>query len=175
MIRTRRNACLVILAIFIAIHSNVIHAAEPRRHEEKAGGFSFIPPDGWTMRELPGMKYKLAVGPIEGNFAANINTVDENFEGSLKDYVKNNIETIRHLFKDFKLIKQDDFKTESGIPGTRVVIEDKQGDINLRQTFFFLAKGSKKFVVTCSVKIEGGDKLDQAFEKCLMTWKFEKQ
>jgi hypothetical protein len=31
---------------------------ESRRHVDKAGGFSFIPPDTWTVRDVPGLKFK---------------------------------------------------------------------------------------------------------------------
>lgn len=46
---------------------------EPARHTEKAGKFSFVPPVTWTLREFPGLKYQVVVGPARSGFAPNIN------------------------------------------------------------------------------------------------------
>ena len=49
--------------------------AEPRRHHEHAGGFSFIPPADWTMQAAPRTPYKMAVAPGGLGFRPNINVV----------------------------------------------------------------------------------------------------
>ena len=92
----------------------LIFAAETGpRHTETAGGFSFCPPKDWVIKDVPGMKYKIAFGPAAGGFAANINVVDESFSGSLADYVKANFQPLTKMFKGQKNLGQADFKTDS--------------------------------------------------------------
>jgi hypothetical protein len=147
---------------------------EARRHTEKAGGFSFSPPANWTVREFPGLKYKVVVGPVRASFASNINVVDEPFKGTLDDYVKANIGAMRMRFKKFKLEDQGDFKTTSGLRGARLVTESEQGGRLLRQTFYIFGTADTKYVVTCSTLAEGGKTLDPLFERSMKTFRFEK-
>ena len=66
---------------------------------EQAGGFSFVPPSGWQEKDMPGMKFKIWVGQPEKGFAPNIVVVDEQFDGSLNDYVNENIKSLNVLFQ----------------------------------------------------------------------------
>ena len=84
---------------------------EARRHVELEGGFSYLPPTNWQIREFPGSKYKPAYGTRKDDFAPNINFVDEAFSASLDEYVSANLEAMKKFFKDFKVIKQEDFFT----------------------------------------------------------------
>jgi hypothetical protein len=151
------------------------NADDPRRHVEATGGFSFVPPDGWDMRDVPGRKFKAAVGPSAAAFAPNINIVDEQFNGSLDAYVKGNLADLRKAFRRFRLVQQDDFKTTAGEQSARLVIEYEQDGKLLRQTFYFFANGDTKFVVTCTTLAQGGDKLDSVFETSMKTFRFDKK
>jgi hypothetical protein len=148
---------------------------DAQRHVETAGGFSYIPPDGWVVRTFPGLKFKVAVGPVAGGFAANLNVVDEEHKGSLEDYVKANQATLERLLAKFRLIKKDDFRGMDDLPGVRMIIENEQGGKALRQTFFFFANSNTKFVITGSTLADGGDKLDAAFENSMKSFRFEKK
>ena len=148
---------------------------DARRHVEKTGGFSFVPPEDWKVRDFPGLKYKIVVGPIGAGFASNINVVDETIKGTLDDYVKGNIAVLQSAFKKFRLVKQDDFKTSAGLQGARLIAESEQNDMLLRQTFYFFGTADTKYVITCSTLAEGGEKLDPVFEKSMKTFRFEKQ
>jgi hypothetical protein len=79
------------------------------------------------------------------------------------------------VFKGFKKLGQSNFKTDSGVKGIRLQTESEQGNLRLRQTFFFLeGKGKTKLVVTCSALAENGQKLDAVFEDSLKTFAVEK-
>ncbi len=142
-----------------------------KRHKETAGGFSFCPPQGWAVRTLPGMKYSIAAGPASKGFAPNINVVDETAEMPLAAYVDANKATLSKAFKSYKEVGKSDFKTASGLKGTRLLIQSDQNGTLLKQAFYFFAgTGDKKFVVTCSALASGGEEIDEVFEASLKTF-----
>src|SRR6266446_6964448 len=75
--------------------TNIDKERKAERHVEAEGGFSFIPPAGWEIRSLPGLKYKVLVGPTTVGFTANLNVKDEQYPGSLEDYVKASTESLK--------------------------------------------------------------------------------
>lgn len=123
--------------------------------------------------EFPGVKYRVVFGPRSDGFAPNINVVDEDFLGSLSDYVDANLNIMRTVFARFTILSRERFLTEDGVAGEKVVTENVQQDKELRQTFFFLTSGSKKFVVTCSSLSKDGKAFDQTFEKSLESFRFD--
>ncbi len=145
-----------------------------RRHVEKAGGFSFVPPDTWKVQAFPGLKFKIVVGPIRGGFASNINVVDEAFKGTLDEYVKANTAVLMRVLKKVKIVQQGEFKTTSGLQGVRLIVENEQNDKLIRQTFYFFGTAETKYVVTCSTLGEGGAKLDPVFAEAMKTFRCEK-
>jgi hypothetical protein len=166
---------VLVPALLVAL-ALAIHAADTgKRHVEATGGYSFCPPKDWEIKEMPGLKYKLAFGKAAGGFAPNVNVVDEAFDGSVDEYVKTSLETVSKVFKGFKKLGQSNFKSDSGVKGIRLQTESEQGALRLRQTFFFFeGKGKNKFVVTCSALAENGQKLDSVFEDSMKTFALEK-
>jgi hypothetical protein len=165
----------VFLTVVCGDEASRNRAEDPRRHVEAAGGFSFVPPEDWKIRDFPGMKFKAAIGPSAAGFAPNITIVDELFSGSLDAYVKQNLAALQKAFRKFHLAQQDDFKTTAGEQGARLVTESEQQGRLLHQTFYIFGKGDTKFVITCSTLAEGGDKYDSVFETSIKTFRFEKK
>jgi len=142
-----------------------------KRHKETAGGFSYCPPEGWTIRTLPGMKYSIVAGSASKGFAPNINVVDESAEMALAAYVDANKKILSKAFKGYKELGKREFKTTSGLKGARLLIQSDQDGTLVRQAFYFFAgTGDKKFIVICSALASGGDEFDEAFEGSLKTF-----
>jgi hypothetical protein len=110
-------------------------AEQAGRDVEPAGGFSYLPPAGWTLMDFPGLKYKVAIGPVTDGFAANINVVDESYHGNLSDYVAANSKNMKAVFKNMKVESQDNFQSDSGEHGCVMICSDEQQGKSLRQTF----------------------------------------
>ena len=140
---------------------------KPRQNYEKSGAFSFDPPPGWNVVEFPGLKYKIAHGPIEHGFAPNINILDETFKGSLDEYVDANLQNMEKLFSKFNILSQEKIRTLDNEPAVMLVTENEQQESMLRQTFMFIGSGKKKYVVTCTALAENGDKFDPDKENAL--------
>ena len=150
-------------------------ATDESRHVEKDGGFSFVAPEGWTVREFPGQKYQIVFGPVENQFASNINVVEEAYTGTVDNYLKATKELLPKAIKKYRLIKQEPFKTTEGIKTQRLIIEGEQQGHLLRQAFYLFPSPTKMFVVTCSTVSAGGEKLDVTFESSMKTFRFEKK
>lgn len=163
-----------LIVLILACCAGVSSAQNGGRHVEKAGGFSFIAPQGWRFTSIPGMKYAVAIGPRHNDFAANINVVDQTYAGSVDDYVRANMKALKRIFKDFKMVGESDFTTDSGSAGKRVVIEDNQNDKRLRQLFYFLADGSRKFIITYTATAEVGAKYDAPVDESIKSFQFDK-
>lgn len=143
------------------------------RHYEQAGGFSFVPPSGWQGQDIPGMKFKVWVGQPEKDFAANIVVVDEQFDGSLNDYMNENIKSLKILFSKVTIIKRENFQTYEGKDATFFVTQNRQHGKELRQSFFCFGNGNKKYAVTCTALKQGGTALDELFLKSMQTFQVQ--
>jgi hypothetical protein len=159
-----KRTCRVLMGVVaIAMVCAGCGGRPPRRLHEKAGGFSYDPPAEWTVISFPGLAYRVAHGPPEHEFAANINVVDEAFAGSLADYVEENLQSMEKMFGGMRVLRREEFKTKDGESAVRILTENEQQGRLLRQTFVFIGEGARKYVFACTALAEGGDQLDAAF------------
>ena len=145
----------------------------PQTLDEKAGGFSYDLPAGWTISDLGGVKYKVARWQAVHGFAPNIVVVDEEFRGKLAEYVDLNVQNLDKVLTGVKVLKREKVTTSAGQAGVRVVIVNEQGGRQLRQTFYFYENGSRKYVVTCTAPAENGESLDAMFEEIMNTFRLQ--
>lgn len=144
---------------------------------EKEGGFSYVPPERWRVREFPGLEYKVAGGIRSDRFTPNINVVDVPYGGPLdEEFVEANIETMRRIFHGFRIVAWDDFRTDEGEHGIRLVTEQRIADgTKLRQTQYLFDGGSRKIVVTCSRLADKQQAVDAACDESMKTFRIESQ
>ena len=145
------------------------------RYQETAGDFSYIPPEGWQAKEIPGFKYKMMVGPIIEKFGTNLLFLDEAYSGTLETYVALNLKTIPKLYPGLKILSQKPFVTDAGLPAIKVVIDAKMNNIKVRQTYYFFDGGDKKYVGVYSRTPTGKhDDVDALVDACMATFRVEK-
>lgn len=144
-----------------------------QRYIESAGGFSYIPPTGWEIVEFPGMKYKIAHGVATGNFAPNLNFVDEAYSGSLDSYVDASVSSITQVVPDATIVNLEGITTNDGQRCLKVIIEDTQSGIKLNQVFYFLDAGTRKFVATYSRLANSGQENDVLVDQSMKTFRVE--
>jgi hypothetical protein len=176
-----RNTFAIALILFFAVPARCVAQAVGARLIESEGGFSFCPPAGWTAKQLPGMKYRIAYGsPVDG-FAPNVNAVDEQFVGTLEAYVDNSIKALPSLYeragmKNFRNLSKSEFTTVDNERGFKVVIESEMNGRAVRQTFcVFAGKGDTKLLLTYSVPARGGELFDRLVEESARTFKIESE
>jgi hypothetical protein len=162
-----------IMGVILVISLSSIGYADkpPRRHYEESGGFSYNPPSGWQIVEFPGLKYRVSHGPVENGFAPNINVVDEEFSGTLAAYVDGSLENMERIFAKFKVLSRENLKTHDNEAGVKIITENEQQGRMLRQTFFFIGSGDRKYVVTCSTTADDGAEFDSIFSEIFKTFR----
>jgi hypothetical protein len=150
---------------------NAVYADEVNeRYVDIDGGFSILPPDSWQVREWPGLKYKVIIGPTSYEFNPNINFVDENYNGQLNDYVDANMEALKRIFR-YELIQRNEFITTKNLKGEKVIIHSLQNERYYRQIFyFFTVRNGRQLLATCTVPLEAGDIYDELFDKTMKTF-----
>lgn len=141
---------------------------------EPLGGFSYRPPRGWETRSFPGLKYRIAVGPVRRGFAVNLNVVDEPHDGDLAAYVDLNLQNMKKVLPDFSPLGRTVFRTAEGLEGVRLCAEDTQSGRRLRQVFYFFSNGrGTMLVATGTAPADAGDAHDAAFDESLRTFRFQ--
>ncbi|MCS6909710.1 MAG: alanine and proline-rich secreted protein Apa [Anaerolineales bacterium] len=148
---------------------------EPGRHYEPAGGYSFIPPAGWQMVELAGLKYKVAITEVAG-FNASINFVDELYDGTLNAYISANRAVLQQAYPDVTFGVQEEFFAAANIPAARLQATLTIDNRKLRHIYYFFDSGQRNYIATCSLLADGSqDFLIEACNQSLRTFRIEPQ
>lgn len=148
---------------------------EPGRHYEPAGGYSFIPPSGWQMAELAGLKYQVAITDVAG-FNANINFVDEVYDGTLNAYISANRVVLQQAYPDVEFSVQEEFFAAANLPSARLEATLTLNGQRLRQVYYFFDSGQRNYIATCSLLADGSQELvAEACDQSLRTFRLEAQ
>jgi hypothetical protein len=150
------------------------HAQQVDRQDFGSGGvFSYVPPNGWTVGEFPGLKFRISHGVPVNGFAPNIVVTDEAYNKSLDDYAKDNLANLQKIFRGLKVLGQTDFTTSDGSRVIRLITErnDDASKKRLRQVFYFYDAGNKKLVATCSSLADEAPKSDLVCDSAMKTFK----
>lgn len=148
---------------------------EPGRHYEEEGGFSYNPPDSWTIGEIPGFVYKAFSGLESEVTGANILALDEAFEGPLEGYVEANIITLESVFDPIEIIEQREFSTASGLAGFKLVVDTVQQGLSLRQIMYFFDAGERKLLLVCSRLADAPEEIEILCDDSALTFRLENQ
>ena len=164
-------AALCLTAPAVTVPTCAAPAAGPARLVDEVGGFSYVPPAGWRVAAVPGLKYKIAYGKPAQGFAPNINVVDETAAVSIADYARRNVKNMQQLVSGFHEISLSPFVTNSGLRGFRLRGEAAPAGRKLRQTnYLFAGSGDRKIVVTASTLASDGSKHDAMLDAVMKTF-----
>lgn len=153
--------------------STMITIPITRRHVEPLGGFSYVPPLGWQLRDMPGFKYKAAFAPAIGNSASNLIFLDEANPASLETYVALNLATMKQLLPGLTIVSQEWFETSAGQWAIKVVVRSTQYQQKLQQTLYFFNGGTKKVIATYTRLANQGAELDPKSDASMQSFRFE--
>jgi hypothetical protein len=163
----------ILALVFI---SGTIYAQTGNRNFELNGNFSICPPRGWTVREIPGLSYKIFYGKSIYDFIPNICFADEYYEGSLSEYLSLNNKNMNILFPNMmEIIKTENFQTNNSINGLKQVTINLNSGRMLKQVYYFFSNGASKIVITCSVPTGISQDYEALFDESIKTFEFIKR
>src|SRR5438309_9686932 len=94
LIRMEKLRFLLLAILLILIGTCATRAQTCNRDVEAEGGFSICVPDGWTVTETTGDKFKALFAPRSDAFTSNINFKEGTSAASLEDYVAAEIKNL---------------------------------------------------------------------------------
>lgn len=148
---------------------------QSNRHVESAGGFSYVIPPDWNVREIAGLlNYKIVFGPPGETYVPNVNFQREDYPGTLDEYVALNIQGLKDAGIDYEILQEPaPVAVEGGLECRRLIVAVAEGDQKLRQTFFFIRHEQRMFVITATVLRDGGEQFDAIFESLAKSLRIE--
>lgn len=173
----KEGLCAVIFVLMVPMSGA---AQDCARHVEAEGGFSFCPPDGWTLGEQAGEKYQLAFGPRSDLFTPNISAKDDADSLPLPEYVTR---SMRYALANVEqtgatsvtLVSQSDFIYASAQAGAKVMSRaEYKGLIITMFQYYFGGSGDKKVIMTCLGLESGQPALERVCDQSMKTFQFEK-
>jgi hypothetical protein len=135
----------------LTLGAAVADEAATRSYTPSDKAFSFVPPQGWEEKEMPGIKYKVFITQPAENFAPNINIVDEASNLPLKEYVDANRKALAGTIEGFKELSLEPFTAAGKLQGYRLSFKNRHMETDLIQTQYYFSTPQKKIVVTCSM------------------------
>lgn len=174
----------ILLATLLALVFPLASIAQEncKRHAEPKGGFSFCPPEGWTIKEDPNLKYKLMFGPRSDGFTPNL-TVSElaNMPLSVKEMVALfRTQSPEQMTKgigasEIGPLNESDFITTSKQAGIKLAFQSVTDGTRHRHTlYFFAGKGDNKLLVTFTALETQAQVLDSVFDRSMKTWQMDR-
>lgn len=167
-------ACLVLLLLAPLGAADAPAPLGPRHHEP-SGGFSYCPPKGWAIHEIPGAPYKYAIFLADGGFTPLISVIDEAHDTeNLDDFTTGNLTAIKEAFPDLEEVSSAPFTTASGLKGSRHIVTLTQKGKPLRQSLCFIDGGNgRKYLLKGSALAKDGDSRDAGFLAAALSFQVE--
>jgi hypothetical protein len=166
-------AMIAVAGILIVVILKQSSPGEPGRHFERAGRFSYVPVPGWRIQDIPGLQFKVLMAPPEPGFAPNMNFIPENAPLDIAAYTDANINTLKAMFQDFRLLGKQPFNTNEGLQGFKIIHENTQGNLRMHQCQYFFGNGNSKIVITGTVPVNSGQRYDAMLDACAKSFRFE--
>jgi len=166
---------VAVAVVVLVLLFNKSRPGEAGRQFERGGGvaFSYIPVPGWQIKAIPGLQFKVVVGQAENGFAPNVNFIPEQSPLPMAAYADGNIASLKAMFPKLRFLGKQPFNTNNGLQGFKLIHENPQGFLVLRQCQYMFGNGNQKIVITGSVPIHVGQRYDALLDACAGSFRFE--
>jgi hypothetical protein len=139
------------------------------RHHEAAGGFSYCPPPGWSVRDSSTGPHKSFFTPSTSSFRANFNVKTETTSLGHDAYMSAALQTLlggneSRGAEARKIIGWTKFRTDSNITGSRMEYETLYKGSLIRTIQIILDLPGKKLLITGTTFVADKDVTDKIFD-----------
>jgi len=160
--------CFILIVLFV---QNISSQELGDLYTERVARFTMSMPMGWQTADL-NMKYLNIIGPEVGGFIPNIGFSDEDFSGSVSEYIDAITGFMPQMFSDFRIINRTSFSTEAGLNGESVTYQGTRGTITIRQKMYIIPNRRRNSVmeITATAPVTGGERYDAIFDTSVRTF-----
>jgi len=149
-------------------------SVDAARITEAAGGFSYIPPAGWTIGTgIPfnTLKYRGYVGDLDGGLKGALIAQDANSPKALDAFVQDDIAEYQKQTPAPNILSNAAFTTDSGLQGVKLVVELTQNGVLKRLVFYmFAGRGDQKIIILAAWLASFGDKYEPITDASMKTF-----
>jgi hypothetical protein len=139
-------------------------------YTERNAGFTMSMPKGWQAMDAS-QKYLVVIGQTEDGFTPNITFVDEEYSGSISEYIDAAISILGMVYADFRVLNRANFTTESGLQGGYITLQGRLNDISVRQRLYvFPNRRRTEVMVITGTSPLYGEKYDAIFNESVRTF-----
>lgn len=172
---------LLLLGMLLPGASGIAAQEVCKRNLEPQGGFSLCVPDGWTVSEREGEKYKLFFAPAAERFTANINMKDVVSARALGEYATASID---HILKNYtqigitsvKALTRDSFTATTGLVGIKATFRNEYKGLLIRTIqYLFSGHAEQKLILTCTLLETDQATLDPVCDRAAKTLQLEEK
>jgi len=170
---------LLLLGMLLPGASGIAAQEVCKRNLEPQGGFSLCVPDGWTVSEKEGEKYKLFFAPAAERFTANINMKDGVSAMALGDYATAGVDHILKNYTQFgatsvKALTRDSFTAKTGLAGIKATFRVEYKGLLIRTIqYYFSGNAEQKLILTCTLLEADQATLDPVCDRAAKTFQLE--
>jgi hypothetical protein len=140
---------------------------------EKAGGFSYVTPDGWTRSRVAGIKYHIVAGPEQEGAAPNLYIMDEKSSGSVGSDIRVFVARQKKTYPDFVVRGSNTLITAAGWTAHVLDASRTARGVPLALRYYFLKRDRRVVVVACAWPASSTNNLANLFTDTVSTFRFE--
>lgn len=159
-------------SVLAASTGSVVTQGASKLYVAPNGEFSYSPPNGSTLRDQNGSKFKAAFLPMSDGVYPVIMVEEESFFGTLDDYVATKLPSLISEFKsatNLRMISRSEFITDNNARGIKAVLQFEMPEKTRIATYFFDGKNGKAIYLGCMSP--QGNAYDIQFDKSMKTFK----
>ncbi|MDW8351722.1 MAG: hypothetical protein RML99_07405 [Anaerolineae bacterium] len=153
-------------------------ASAGKYHVEAGGGFAYVPPEGWQLKDEPGADFKVLAVRRAGDAAESavaffttndIPALDADFRRSYRTELPNRLRGFRGDLRNIRAVRDEGFTTEQGYPGAKFVLDATYSGVRAQIILYLVDIGSTTVAALYMRPRTGSLEDDQAIEAMINT------
>ena len=136
--------------------------------------YSYISPDQWIRKKLPGLDYTLLVSTSDSGLAPSIYPERPPQSGTVDEVADALLDANRDEMRAYVVIDRTRFSTDSGLPGLKVTAQySTTENLAVSHFLYLLQDGPRVLVLGCRCAYAVTDKYQPVFDAAMKSLKNE--
>jgi hypothetical protein len=170
-----KQILIAILAVCILAGCSGQKPVPASRLTQPAGKLSFVTPDGWYRSKITGIDFIIVSTVADFGTSPNIFVEGDPRPGIVSNKVTQMIEANRDEISSYAVLKEDAFRTDSGLTGVKVSTRRETKEALPLALYHFLIQDSDRvIIITCSCAEPVKQKYEPIFDTAMRSLRPER-